>query len=38
MQKTISLKLNGLREHGQDINLEKVKIKEVLLVFQLTNF
>ena len=29
MQKIINLKLNGLREHGQDINQKKEKIKEV---------
>ena len=30
MQKIINLKLNGLKEHGQDINQEKDKIKEAI--------
>ena len=32
MQKIISLKLNGLRAHGQDINHLEEKIKEALQV------
>ena len=36
-QKIISLKLNGLRVHGQDINLREEKIKEVLRVMMLKN-
>jgi len=37
MQKIISLKLNGLRVHGQDINQREEKIKEVLRVMMLKN-
>ena len=37
MQKIISLKLNGLRAHGQDINLREEKIKGVLQVMILKN-
>ena len=37
-QKIISQKLNGLKEHGQDIDQEEVKIKEVILVIKLRNF
>ena len=32
MQRIISLKLNGLRVHGQDINQREEKIKEALQV------
>ena len=37
MQKIISLKLNGLKEHGLDIDQEEVKIKEEIQVIQLLN-
>ena len=37
MQKIISLKLNGLRVHGQDINQREEKIKEALRVMILKN-
>ena len=37
MQKIISLKLNGLRVHGQDINHREEKIKEELRVMMLKN-
>ena len=37
MQRIISLKLNGLRVHGQDINLREEKTKEVLRVMTLKN-
>ena len=35
MQRIISLKLNGLRVHGQDINQQEEKIKEALRVMML---
>ena len=38
MQKIINLKLNGLKEHGRDINQEEDKTKEVIQVIQLKNF
>ena len=38
MQKIIILKLNGLKEHGQDISQEEDKIKEGTQVIQLQNF
>ena len=38
MQKIISLKLNGLREHGQDISQEEDKIKGAIQVTQQQNF
>ncbi len=38
MQKIINLKLNGLKEHGHDINQEEDKTKEVIQVIQLKNF
>ena len=38
MQKIISLKLNGLREHGQDISQEEDKIKGAIQVIQQQNF
>ena len=38
MQKIINLKLNGLKERGQDISQEEDKIKEAILVIQQQNF
>jgi hypothetical protein len=38
MQKIISLKLKGLREHGQEISQEEDKKKGVKLVIQQQNF
>ena len=38
MQKIISPKLSGLKEHGQDISLEEDKIKEEIQAIQLLNF
>ena len=37
MQKNLSLKLNGLRVHGQDIKQREEKIKEALRVMMLKN-
>ena len=37
MQRIISLKLNGLRVHGQDTNQREEKIKEALRVMMLKN-
>ena len=38
MQKIISQKLSGLKEHGQDISQKEDMIKEEIQAIQLQNF